>query len=455
MYASPDPIPAGSQIQLWGDHPAIILPSDEPGTLIFIDEYPGANWEHSCWYYYVMADGSYEKYPAFSPPTNFGISYYNGEISYPEGANSINSGSFTPSTGGGLGALNLVPACTGPDCSHNYALLLSGGFNATQNHIRYWNDISFMYQTLNKTYGYQREKIIVLMSDGTSSGIDRHNATTASGVVKTDSSPVNLDSSPDGSSDVSGDATLANVINKLSYLNTTLTNADSLFVFTTSHGGWTGVRNTSKIYLWNEAYISDTDFNAKLPKNARNITMVMEQCYGGGFIDNFIDQYTTGSQGRVIATAANGAEPSWGNGFSYTWTKGVARINDDLSYQSSGRYQSPVIEKSRCWRPILMQMQMIHQLHGSLPNHEHPQYSAKNPTTAGATRYLSTCPVIQSRTITVTKPIASEIWYLGSPEVINWRYTGLSATEYVNISLMEGYARTTGDCKGACEKRIS
>ncbi len=89
----------------------------------------------------------------------------------PEGANSINSGSYTPTTGGGLGALNLVPACIGPDCSHNYALLLSGGFNATQNHIRYWNDISFMYQTLNKTYGYQRGKIFVLMSDGISSGI--------------------------------------------------------------------------------------------------------------------------------------------------------------------------------------------------------------------------------------------------------------------------------------------
>ena len=38
--------------------------------------------------------------------------------------------------------------------------------------------------------------------------------------------------------------------------------------------------------------------------------MVMEQCYSGGFIDNFIDQYS-GTQKRVIATAATGSEPSW------------------------------------------------------------------------------------------------------------------------------------------------
>ncbi len=160
--------------------------------------------------------------------------------------------------------------------------------------------------------------------------LHRHNATAPDGSVKTDSSPLNLDNSTDGSSDISGNATLASVIDKLNYLNTTLTNADNLFIFTTSHGGWTGVRNNSKLYLWNESYISDTDFIAKLPKNAKNITMVMEQCYSGGFIDNFIDQYTTGSQRRVIATAANGSEPSWGNGFSYTWTKGVAMINDDV-----------------------------------------------------------------------------------------------------------------------------
>ena len=31
----------------------------------------------------------------------------------------------------------------------------------------------------------------------------------------------------------------------------------------------------------------------------------------------------------MIATAANGSEPSWGNGFSNAWTSGVARIDDE------------------------------------------------------------------------------------------------------------------------------
>ncbi len=51
-----------------------------------------------------------------------------------------------------------------------------------------------MYQTLNQTYGYPANHITVLMSDGTSTAIDRHNATAANGAIKTDNSPVNLDS---------------------------------------------------------------------------------------------------------------------------------------------------------------------------------------------------------------------------------------------------------------------
>jgi glycosylphosphatidylinositol transamidase (GPIT) subunit GPI8 len=161
-----------------------------------------------------------------------------GKVTNPDGENANSVGSLSPNPGGGLGALNLIPACTGPDCSHNYALLIDGGINYTQNHIRYWNDISFMYQTLNQTYGYPRDHIIVLMSDGQSSGLDRHNATKPDGTYLKDSSPLNLDNSTDNLIDVSAlSATKTNVTDTLTSFNLKTPSADNLFIFTTGHGG--------------------------------------------------------------------------------------------------------------------------------------------------------------------------------------------------------------------------
>jgi len=58
--------------------------------------------------------------------------------------------------------------------------------------------------------------------------------------------------------------------------------------------------------------------------------MVMEQCYGGGFKDEFIDYPVSispgngASQDRTLITASMWNEPSWANGFSNAWTTAVA-----------------------------------------------------------------------------------------------------------------------------------
>jgi hypothetical protein len=440
VFASPV-LPAGSTVQTWGEKPAIVVPT--AGRIIFIDDYPGANWEHPCRYVHVdNVTGVTTVYEAWSPPTNTALDQIAGVVPDPgSDANSVTS--VSPNPGGGLGALNLTAACTGPDCSHNYALLISGGFNTSQNHLRYWNDISFMYQTLNQTYGYPTSHITVLMSDGTSTANDRHNATLANGTIKTDTSPVNLDGNYT-SSDINGDAKKATVIATLRTLNSTLTTADNLFIFTTSHGGWDTVKNSNNsiLYLWNQEYINDTEFVASLPKNAGNITMVMEQCYSGGFVDNFIDKYTGVSQGRVIITAANGSEPSWGNGFSNTWTSGVARIDEQRNLNLNAD-TSPADGKISMWEAYNYSLKYDPSANPTLPYHEHPQYSAKNPTTAGTTRFLSTCPGSTARTIKVTKPATAETWNIGTQRLITWTYTGLSSTEMVNISLWKGTTSKT------------
>jgi outer membrane protein assembly factor BamB len=356
--------------------------------------------------------------------------------------NSVNS--VSPNPGGGLGTLNLVGACSAGDCNNNYALLIDGGKNATMNHIRYWNDISFMYQTLTVTYGYPKNHIIVLMSDGPSNAADRHNATTAANVSLTDSSPLDLDT--DNNAETIGAATKANVISNLTTSYTALTSADSLFIFTTGHGGQDAIApgtNNSILYLWNEEYINDTEFVGNLPTQPGNITMVMEQCYSGGFVDNFTTQYT-GTQKRIIATAANGSEPSYGNGFSNVWTRGVAMITDgrtpakeaDVSPYGNNNGKiamSEVFAFANGTDPYASH---------SLANHEHPQYSTKNLADTGATKYLVSGACTPPNTIKVSAPNTPETWHIGSKRNITWTPAGNVSQHNVKIELYNGVTRT-------------
>jgi len=338
-----------------------------------------------------------------------------------------------PSVGGGLGPLGLYAACSGSDCTNNYALLIDGGVNVSQNHIRYWNDISFMYQTLNQTYGYPKSHITVLMSDGNNATADRHNATTVANVSLSDNSPLDIDSC--GTNETIGNATKANLNTTLSTAYTGLTGADSLFIFTTGHGGqnlYPSGTNNSILYLWNNEYINDTEFVGKL--NALpvgNISMVMEQCYSGGFVDNFTTNYG-GSQKRVIATAANGSEPSYGNGFSNVWTRGVAMVTDDLRSvreadaspygNGDGKINmSEAFKFANLTDPAAT---------SSLANHEHPQYATKNEDSP---KYLVSGACTSPNSITVTSPNGGETWYMGYSRNITWTQTGLTGNVRIDL----------------------
>ena len=126
-----------------------------------------------------------------------------------------------------------------------------------------------------------------------------------------------------GGNEVITAATKVNVTAELNRLRSTLTATDNLFIFTTGHGGGDSSSN-SRLMLWNNEQITDDEFFAQLITGDTNgvpsLTMVMEQCNGGGFNDEFI----TGSAKRILMTAASPTEPSYANGFSDAWTKGVA-----------------------------------------------------------------------------------------------------------------------------------
>ncbi|WP_430812947.1 MULTISPECIES: T9SS type A sorting domain-containing protein [unclassified Carboxylicivirga] len=188
-----------------------------------------------------------------------------------------------------------------------YAVIISGGFDMANNWQRYWNDCSAIYSTLVDVYNYEDDHIYTIMSDGTDTANDRR----VSGGY--DSSPLDLDG--DGDNDIQFSATRANITSVFNTLSELLDSDDYLFIFVTDHGDQESGQD-ALIYLWGET-IRDDQFATEVDKvNAGEISIVMEQCYSGGFVDDL------SGLNRVIATACDFDETSCGMGY-YTYDEFV------------------------------------------------------------------------------------------------------------------------------------
>jgi parallel beta-helix repeat protein len=415
VSASQTKLPLGVKTaNVWGAKPAITLPNGE-GWFFLIDDFPEANWEHPCRYGFVDNLNIATVYHSWSPPRNINLARISGLAPAPEGMKAISSTPVIPlATMSPAGAV----ACT-PDCTHNYALLLSGGFDPNNNHKRYYNDILSMYKTLTTTYGYPKDHIWVLMSDGTSPVLDRHYADS-----KTSPVTALTDDSPTAADFVGahiGDASLNTLrVTLQTDIPSKITSDDNLYIFTTNHGGNTTNPASKDVifYLWDGESITDTEFVSLLPSSAKSITMIMEQCFGGGFADNFITSYT-GTQKRVIVTAANYNQFSWGNAFSTPWIAGITTpMPADTTFDGrSSMYEAFIYARKS----------------DTYLSKETPQYFVKNID--GKTQFLSNCTA--TPTIIVTTPNTVETWVTGTNRTITWAQTGLSG-KMVNIELWRG-----------------
>lgn len=198
-----------------------------------------------------------------------------------------------------------------------YAIILSGGVSRMSNYERYWNDCSFIYQTLTNKYGIPKENIFPIMSDGTDPSEDM--LLTTGGYT---SQPLDLDN--DGVGDIKLAATKANIQATLNALNTKLGEDDQLFFYVIDHGK--SKANQSYICLWGEEDLSDAELASMLTpftqKNV-NVNVVLGQCFSGGFIDDLT------KVGCVVATASAGSESSWAcedipyDEFVYQWTTAI------------------------------------------------------------------------------------------------------------------------------------
>jgi hypothetical protein len=213
---------------------------------------------------------------------------------------------------------------------NHYAILFSGGYNQANNHIRYWNDLKFMYITLVNKYGYKKENIVVFYAD--ENGLD-------------------------GQIPVHYSATQTNLKTALDLLRKNLNEKDFVFIFTTNHGGGfykTGCQisggqidangdesaadiilekdcnldlngdgdKTDQVswdevlYSWGGSIFDDSFHTLKYYR----MVIVMEQCFSGGLIADM----TQGGSNRIIMSAAGEYEFSWAMPPSYNY--------DEFSY---------------------------------------------------------------------------------------------------------------------------
>ena len=401
----------------------ITLPN-VPGYLVFVDQHPKANWEHPCEYYYLKANDMSiaGTYPDTSPATNIQFSLNSGMIPNPSGVTSIKT-------------IGTDPTPPNSVATHNYALLISGGINPSDNMGRYYNDIAFMYKTLNQTYHYPRDHITVLLSDGSNSTYDQvlSYGGAPSYIANMGTSPSTFDNG--GIDEVNGAATYANVTSYLGALNNKLTSSDSLFIFTTGHGGWDGNEQANKnnnnvwLYLWNSDQITPAQFDNALPTKAGNITVMMEQCYGGGFVGPFIS--SAGTQTRVIETAANGDQPSNSNYFSYPWISSVNWYDSAGNYINADTSGDGQISMNEAYTFATATDP------AATAGVETPQRSASSGsgTPFGVNQFLSAYTAT-TQSITVTSPTSSTVW-TPVAQTITWTQANLPAGTNVVVNLMK------------------
>jgi hypothetical protein len=174
-----------------------------------------------------------------------------------------------------------------PD-AEKYAVLYSGGIKPEKAHYRYWNDIIYMHFIL-QMHGYSEENIYVVYKDGV--GEDTY-------------TPVEYPATHDSLDTV------------FSLLSSEMGIRDTLFFYTTNHGGSGGIS------VWGPMDSSGALTHTQVSNWLDSITcdhmiIVMEQCVSGKFI-----QYIS-APNRVIMTACSDGESSYGCDTEGQWDEFV------------------------------------------------------------------------------------------------------------------------------------
>lgn len=277
--------------------------------IFFVDEEPQKGWSHNCKYYWVPTQIDINNIPtatiesAQMPKYDYAFEPHVIRSCQTQPTINVKNAIMTE------GQLNAV--------GKTYAVIISGGYTTASNYQRYWNDCSFIYQTLRRRFHIEKDHISVLISDGTNPSADMVGP--GGHYI---SSPLDLDN--DGVADIGLAATRANVISELNRLSQVMTSDDKLFLYVIDHGGTDDHLSSSYICLWNKTRLYDYELASILNNyNVSSMSIVLGQCFSGGFIDNL------SAPNRSIVTACLGSESSFARAdgifdeFVYHWTSAV------------------------------------------------------------------------------------------------------------------------------------
>lgn len=342
LFANPVLKKAGARIASWRSPNKITI--DKDSWFFFVDEQPGANWEHKASYVVVNREtGNVKRVAAMSPPV---------EVMELKGLNNLavtqmqvfkrNLTILRPKLM--VRAIRLLK-------QNKYAVLICGGWNASSNYSRYWNDLQFMYKILKNKYHYTDSQIIVLYANGTHSP--------------------NGDFDGNGTNDIDYAATKANLTKVMNAVADNISSTGKFFFFATNHGGDDPGAYKSNLTLWGES-IKDHEFGALTGKiKCKEAIYVLEPCFSGGLMDDILNAQPKpcGNPKVCVMTAARENQVSWGcdtegsyDEYVYHWMSAVngktptgaianADTNGDGKIQMSEAHAYAVKKDSRDENP--------------------------------------------------------------------------------------------------------
>ncbi|HDH57040.1 MAG TPA: T9SS type A sorting domain-containing protein [Bacteroidetes bacterium] len=244
----------------------LVMIAPAAGYVIYIDDHPTANLFHPVRYAFVTtSEGEVTVVKAQSPPLNY-TDYEPVETAIGTVLRAVENRRAP-----------LPEKAPPPSRSNRWAVLMNGGYGQFSNYPRYWNDLSNIYITLNWTYGFADDHIIVLCSDGLNPAPDQSNG---------QNSDPDLDG--DGDDDIMYPCVPGAIDAVFDSLANVLTSDDLLFVFATDHGSSNGGWNTV-FNLWNQQELTDAHFASLLELLPDcEIVCTFEPCYSGGFLDDVV-----------------------------------------------------------------------------------------------------------------------------------------------------------------------
>jgi hypothetical protein len=251
---------------------------DRPTVLVFADDKPAAGFGHPCRYLLYNLDGDLYRevqaeFPPFPKSPETLRAFHQPILTLPH------SSFFIPPE---LWCPRLFPE------GERYAILFSG-----MSWMRNLNNHEFCYRMLIDRYGFKPANVYVLRYDGSLNSI-----TGPAGSWPGDNTAYRIQ--------VTGDGTRASLQSVLGKLKTKLRPQDLLFIHTENEAGNDGQAFFATYPNWGAYYAADFAADLSVLPPFQSLTVLLAQCYAGGFSQAVLTGSTAKNTSVASATSPFG-----------------------------------------------------------------------------------------------------------------------------------------------------